>query len=121
MPTKPLSPCKHPACPDLTAGRFCVKHQKQYSQQIDSRRGSARERGYTSRWERIRAHFLFDHPFCECELHKDRATAPIATEVHHVLPLADGGTHNPENLMAVTKACHSRITMAESGYNAGLR
>jgi 5-methylcytosine-specific restriction protein A len=117
MPTKPLSPCKHPACPDLTAGRFCVKHQKQHSQQEDSRRGSARERGYTSRWERARAHFLFDHPFCECELHNGMATAPLATVVDHVQPHRGDMDlfWNTDNWQALSKHCHSVKTAREDG------
>ena len=37
-----------------------------------------------------------------------------AEEVHHILPLSKGGGSNAENLMALCKSCHSRIT-AESG------
>jgi len=37
-----------------------------------------------------------------------------AEEVHHVLPLSHGGTHSEDNLMALCKSCHSRIT-AEMG------
>lgn len=37
-----------------------------------------------------------------------------STEVHHILPLEKGGTHNEDNLMALCKPCHSRIT-AEMG------
>jgi 5-methylcytosine-specific restriction protein A len=31
-----------------------------------------------------------------------------AEEVHHIKPLAQGGTHDDENLMALCKPCHSR-------------
>ena len=34
-----------------------------------------------------------------------------AEEVHHILPLAVGGTHDENNLMALCKSCHSRITI----------
>ena len=31
-----------------------------------------------------------------------------AQEVHHVIPLEHGGTHDPGNLRALCKPCHSR-------------
>ena len=30
-------------------------------------------------------------------------------EVHHKLPLAEGGTHEDSNLIALCKSCHARI------------
>jgi 5-methylcytosine-specific restriction protein A len=38
-----------------------------------------------------------------------------AAEVHHILPLSQGGTHAEANLMALCKECHSRITAREGG------
>jgi 5-methylcytosine-specific restriction protein A len=35
-------------------------------------------------------------------------------EVHHILPLSQGGTHDPSNLMSLCKACHSSITLADN-------
>ncbi|MBQ8698232.1 MAG: HNH endonuclease, partial [Schwartzia sp.] len=32
-----------------------------------------------------------------------------ASLVHHVKPLADGGTHDEENLMSLCVACHEKI------------
>lgn len=40
--------------------------------------------------------------------------SPPAQEVHHIKPLAQGGTHETDNLMALCTSCHSRIT-AQSG------
>ena len=42
-----------------------------------------------------------------------RVTA--AAEVHHIVPLSAGGTHDESNLMALCKPCHSRITAREGG------
>ncbi len=33
-----------------------------------------------------------------------------AAEVHHILPLSQGGTHDESNLMALCTPCHSAIT-----------
>ena len=29
MPKKPMKPCRHPGCPNLTAGRYCEEHAKE--------------------------------------------------------------------------------------------
>ena len=29
MPVKPKKPCSFRGCPELTSGRYCVKHQKE--------------------------------------------------------------------------------------------
>ena len=47
-------------------------------------------------------------PLCEmCE--KEERLTPVA-EVHHILPLSHGGTHDKANLMSLCKPCHSRQT-----------
>jgi 5-methylcytosine-specific restriction protein A len=30
-------------------------------------------------------------------------------EIHHKLPLSEGGTHDRSNLIALCKSCHSQI------------
>ena len=32
-----------------------------------------------------------------------------AEEVHHKVPLSEGGTHARDNLIALCKSCHARI------------
>ena len=63
-------------------------------------------------WTEI-ARQMNTYPLCEMCRREGRITP--AAEVHHILPLADGGTHDPENLMALCKPCHSRITATEGG------
>ena len=48
------------------------------------------------------------HPLCEMCEQDGRLTK--ANEVHHVLPLSQGGTHDESNLMSLCKSCHSKIT-----------
>ena len=45
----------------------------------------------------------------------ERLSMTAAQEVHHIVPLAEGGTHDEDNLMALCKSCHSRITVREGG------
>ncbi len=70
------------------------------------RRGSAASRGYDSRWERIREIILAAQPLCQsC---KARGMVVPATLVHHLTPLAQGGTHHPDNLRPLCTSCHGR-------------
>ena len=50
-----------------------------------------------------------EYPLCEQCKSEGRLTA--AEEVHHILPLANGGTNDEGNLMALCKSCHSSITI----------
>src|SRR5262245_51580224 len=55
---------------------------EQQHRQYDIQRGSARERGYTSQWERARKAFLSTNPFCVmCE--REGRISP-ATIVDHI-------------------------------------
>lgn len=56
--------------------------------------------------------YIAAHPLCE-ECYRQERLTP-SQEVHHIVPLSKGGTHDFDNLMALCKQCHSRIT-AESG------
>ena len=52
------------------------------------------------------------HLLCEqCE--KDGRLTSVA-EVHHILTLADGSTHDDENLVALCKSCHSNIPIGSN-------
>lgn len=114
MPYKPKQPCAHPGCPQLSHGRYCEEHQKA----IDARynkyvRDPASRKRYGRAWKRIRDAYMAAHPLCEeCDL-AGRITP--ATEVHHVIPLSNGGTHSRDNLMALCKICHSTITARDGG------
>jgi 5-methylcytosine-specific restriction protein A len=67
---------------------------------------------YGRAWRHIRAAYIAAHPLCE-ECQRAGRLTP-AQEVHHILPLSQGGDHRPENLMALCKPCHSGITIAEN-------
>jgi len=105
MPTKPKKPCKHPGCPLLTHDTYCESHAPLYAAED---RPSASRRGYDKRWQAIRRSYLKRHPLCvECAKGNKVVRAE---DVHHIISLADGGTHEDENLMALCHSCHSKIT-----------
>ena len=75
--------------------------------QPPERRGSASERGYDSRWSKLRERFIAEHPLCEYCAGRD-LTVP-AEEVDHVKPFS--GPEDPlrldeTNLQSLCHACH---------------
>ena len=113
MPKRPKSPCSYPGCPKLTDGRFCTEHEKQEAVRYEKYdRDPSTRRRYGRAWKRIRDRYIAAHPLCEqCE--KEDRMIP-AKEVHHIVPLANGGTHDKINLMALCKSCHSSITIGSN-------
>ena len=108
MPRKPKRPCSYPGCPNLTDGRFCEEHAKEEARHYEHyERDPATKRRYGRAWKRIRDSYAAAHPLCEECLAKGVYTP--TEEIHHILPLSQGGTHDRENLKALCKACHARI------------
>ena len=108
MPYKPKHPCAYPGCPNLTDRRFCSEHEKQENARYEKYdRDPAVHRRYGRAWKRIRDSYAKAHPLCE-ECLKAGKAVPM-DEVHHRLPLAEGGTHARDNLVSLCKSCHSRI------------
>lgn len=116
MPMRPKTICKHPGCGKLIdAPGYCEPHTKQRTREVDSRRGTAKERGYTYRWRQARAAFLAECPLCrECEK-AGRLTA--ATVVDHVVPHKGNDTLFWErgNWQPLCASCHSVKTATEDG------
>ena len=107
MPHKPKKPCAWPGCPNLTDGRYCEEHEKQAARAYERYgRDPQTKKRYGAEWRKIRDRYIALHPLCEYCLKEGRST--LATEVHHILPLADGGTNDEKNLAALCKSCHSR-------------
>lgn len=114
-----MSVCPTPGCPNLTEGGRCAT-----CRQVASKaRGSARAKGYDSRWQRTRAAYLYAHPYCECEECEQlpELLRPPSVDVHHLDGLGPNGPrgHDWSNLQALTKAHHSRHTAEEQpgGWN----
>lgn len=108
MPRKPKKPCAYPGCPELTDGRYCERHRAQVGRKYERYdRDPETRRRYGRNWQMIRSRYVRCHPFCEICMENGRLT-PVE-EVHHKIPLRDGGTHDPRNLISLCKPCHSRI------------
>jgi 5-methylcytosine-specific restriction protein A len=114
MPYKPKRPCSFPGCPHLTNGRFCEEHQRQENKRYEKYdRSPEMKKRYGIAWKRVRDRHIAQHPLCE--VCKRNGNLTPAEEVHHIVPLSQGGTHDDSNLMSLCKSCHSEITAKEGG------
>jgi len=60
----------------------------------------------------VRNQVLVDamHRCCLCPEHHD------VTDLHHVVPISEGGPNTEENLMAVCPTCHAKIHRIRNRY-----
>lgn len=108
MPRKPKKPCARVGCPNLTEGRYCEEHQKQVNSAYERfGRNKEHKRYYGTAWKRIRDRHVRENPFCEMCRKEGRLV--MVEQVHHIVPLAEGGTHDRSNLMSLCKACHNKV------------
>ncbi len=69
------------------------------------------ERGYGWRWQKRRESILNREPLCRpC---KQAGRIASATEIDHIIPLAQGGTDQADNLQPICHACHEAKTRTE--------
>ena len=108
MPYKPPKPCSYPGCPNLTHDRYCEKHQREVNRNYDRYHRDPESPGrYSGEWRQIRKMQLHRQPLCEMCLREGRYTA--ASLVHHIRPLAEGGSNEADNLLSLCSPCHSRL------------
>jgi 5-methylcytosine-specific restriction protein A len=122
MGTAPLRRCAFPGgCSARVPSGRCPRHQQLHQQQ----RGTAHQRGYTSRWRTFAQAYLRDHPRCGDRDPEAPETADsrcrldgvltLSREVDHIEP------HRGEarlfwgcwNLQALCHACHNAKTKRE--------
>ena len=108
MPRKPRRPCGHPGCPRLAVegGQYCEEHTKTDRYNRYERAPDINKK-YGRAWKRIRDRYAAAHPLCEMCLKEGRLT-PVE-EVHHILPISQGGDHRQSNLMSLCQSCHTKL------------
>lgn len=121
MPRRPARPCRALGCPALVdGGGYCPTHKRDEARRYDAERGTAHERGYTARWRRARARYLWEHPLCvECE--REGRVEP-ARDVDHIIPVS--GPNDPlfwdeSNWQGLCHSHHSTKTAKQDGRWAG--
>ncbi len=111
MSTRPNTPCRHPGCPALVpyGTKYCGKHASLHAKD----RKSASERGYGSRWRKVRKQYLQAHPLCE-ECRKNGQYVK-ATDVDHIIPHRGDPKlfWDQKNWQALCHSCHSKKTRRE--------
>ncbi|MEG0429008.1 MAG: HNH endonuclease signature motif containing protein [Hydrogenoanaerobacterium sp.] len=111
MPMKPLKPCRHAGCTELTSSTFCTRHMPP----LKDVRESASKRGYGYKWAKSRACYLAEHPWCaECAKHNRQTPA---TEVDHKQPHCGDMKlfWDITNWQPICHSCHSAKTAKENG------
>lgn len=83
------------------------KQKKEQDIAYNRRRGSVSKLGYDRIWEKVRGAKLLDSPLCEVCKKEGRLTP--AEEVHHIVPIRDGGdVYSSDNLMSICHSCHMK-------------
>jgi len=108
MPFRFRKPCSYQGCPNLTKERYCdehkhleVNHKTYYHREVDS------NIRYGNKWTKVRRLYVRHHPLCEMCL-KEGKFIPVE-EVHHIIPLSQGGTNDFSNLMSLCQSCHTKL------------
>lgn len=117
MPWSRAKPCATPGCPNMQP---CAAHKKKPRPR--DKRPNSHQRGYGGAdWTRTRMRVLHRDKVCAhcgATLWQDGRPMKGAT-VHHVAPRWDGGTDDPDNLVAVcAHPCHDIL---DAAYNAKRR
>jgi 5-methylcytosine-specific restriction protein A len=108
MPRKPKRPCRYPGCPRLTDHTYCEEHEKMMQRHYDTfTRGYSTGKRYGRQWRKIRTRYVRKHPLCERCLLEGRYV-PVE-EVHHIVPLSEGGSNDESNLMSLCHSCHEKM------------
>lgn len=118
MASKPLRPCRHPGCPEVTREGWCAKHKPKIKYGKYQRKASAEYHGWylLAIWRKVlRPAQLLREPWCrECAKHGRRTPATV---VDHVRPhRGDWALFvDPANHQSLCKPCHDRKTAQERG------
>ena len=110
MPKKQKRPCRFVGCPKLTDNKsgYCIDHDKPMQKHYNKfTRGYDSKERYGGKWQKIRNRHIRKYPLCE--LCKRQGKFVAANLVHHVLPIADGGTNDESNLLSLCASCHEKI------------
>lgn len=110
MPIAAPKPCSHPGCGVLVrdgTGR-CPKHPRP----VWDKRQGAPKRVTGRRLQAQRAALFARQPLCvECER---RGMVVLATQRDHIVPLAEGGTDDEDNVQGLCRPCHQSKSLAEA-------
>lgn len=114
MPWKPLRPCSHPSCPNLSDQAYCEIHRKEAVADANRRYDSnirdkeMKDFYHSTAWIKLRALKIKMNPLCEeCYKHGRLKEAVI---VDHILPAKEYPNKrlSIDNLQSLCAACHNK-------------
>ena len=124
MPTRPLAPCATPLC----SGKATIRGRcPGCAGRYDRSRGTAHQRGYTTRWSRAAAAFRRKFPLCGMRVdgqqhgeHSRCTREGIVTAgqaVDHIRPHKGSDTlfWDRSNWQTLCQTCHAVKTATEDG------
>ena len=93
MPWMSPHPCRYPGCGTLIKGPrgLCTEHQPVVRKRDDEARPGVGDRGYGWDWQKRRAAYLEEHPFCVRHLGNGKLCGAPSTVGDHIVPLSQGG------------------------------
>ena len=98
MALRPLRPCRHPGCAELTRDGWCPKHRPKHQRGASAAYHSLYS---TPTWQRLRAEHLLEEPWCRmCAAEGIRTRATV---VDHIRP------HRGDWLLFVDKNNHQSL------------
>jgi 5-methylcytosine-specific restriction protein A len=107
MPHSAPKICTHPGCYAIAyRGSRCSDHP--YTARIkggyNRAKGNTTDQGYGWSWQKLRPRILRRDGYRCCVCGNE------ATEVDHIIPKAQGGTDDPDNLQSICRRCHRQKT-----------
>jgi 5-methylcytosine-specific restriction protein A len=102
-PWAPKHPCAQPGCAEVLP-RGVSRCQLHRRQAWTHERPSSAERGYGAAWRALRAQVLAEEP--HCRLCAAEGHLEAARTVDHIVPRAQGGTDDRENLRPLCDRHH---------------
>ena len=103
---KPLKPCKHPGCRNLTTTRHCEIHKSE-GKPWASKHKPKRLKGRKSQERRLR---IAERDVFICQMCGRPTTNGIAD---HIIPLAFGGKDDEDNMQWLCIPCHQKKSIEE--------
>jgi len=102
----------------IASGSLCPcerQRARQRKAKADANRPTARERGYDSRWQKERAAFLHERPYCERVMPSGELCGRRATVVDHVFPHSGDQRlfWDRRNWAPLCRTCHSGWKQSE--------
>lgn len=110
MPYAPRRGCAYAKCKELAVpgSQYCEEHKKLVDRQYNRyMRPPDIRKKYGADWRKARDRHAREHPLCEKCFAEGRVT--LMDEVHHIVPVSRGGTHEDSNLMSLCRSCHTKI------------